>query len=70
MKERTVEVGMADVHEVDALAREAGGDLLPFLFDVEHDRHEPFDVGRRNVVLVRTLNKWFALQIYDFQCLV
>jgi len=33
---------MADVHVIDALAGETGGDLLPVLFNVQHERQKPF----------------------------
>jgi hypothetical protein len=54
---------MPDVHVVDALAREAGRDLLALLLDVEHDRHEALDVRCGHIVLVRARDERLALQV-------
>lgn len=60
---RTIEVRVPDVHIVDAFPREARSDLLALLLDVEYDRHEALETGRRHIVLVRPLNERLALQV-------
>jgi hypothetical protein len=47
---------MADVHVVDALAREAWGNLLAFLLDIKDQGKEPLDIGWVHVVAVRALD--------------
>lgn len=56
---------MADVHEVDALVRETWGNLLPFLFYVENERQETFDVRCWYIVSVRALDERFSLEVED-----
>ena len=56
---------MSDVHVVDALARETGSDLLPFLLDIENEREESLDVGWRYIVSVRPLDQWLAFEVQN-----
>lgn len=54
---RTVEVVVAYVHVIDALARQTRRHVLPFLLGIENERQELFDSTRRNVVAVRPLDE-------------
>jgi len=56
---------MADVHVIDALAGETGGDLLPVLFNVQHERQKPFDGRGVDIVPIRSLDQRLALEVED-----
>jgi hypothetical protein len=44
---------MTDMHVIDALIREAWGDLLArVLFNLENERQESLDVRRRNIIAI------------------
>ena len=61
----TVEVGMADVHVIHGISREAWRHLLTLFFEFEDYGQKPFDVGRRNVIAVGTLDERLALEVED-----
>ena len=63
--ELTVEVGMADVHVIHGISREAWRHLLTLFFELEDYGQEPFDVGRGDVIAVGTLDERLALEVED-----
>lgn len=61
----TVEIGVTDVHVVDALGRETRCDLLALLFDIEDQRQKTFDCGGVDIIAVSALDEWLALEVED-----
>jgi len=56
---------MADMHVVDALARETGCNLLPFILKLENKRHKALESGGGNIVPERALDERRALEVED-----
>lgn len=54
---------MADVHVINALAGETGGDLLALLLDFEHEGHEFFYGRGIDIVPIRSLDQRLALEV-------
>jgi hypothetical protein len=54
---------MTDVHVVYALAREAGGDLLALLLDVEDEGEKALDVGWGYIVSIGPLYERLPFEI-------
>lgn len=57
----TIQIGMSDPIEVDAVGSEARRDELVLFFLVEHQGHEPLNLACRDVVSVVPLNQTLAL---------
>jgi len=56
---------MADVHVIDALAGETGGDLLTVLFNLQHQWQKLFYGRGIHIVPIRSLDQRLAFEVKD-----
>lgn len=52
-----IEVVVSDMHVVYTLVREAWSDLDIVLFHIEDERQKSFDIRRRDIISVRSLDE-------------
>jgi hypothetical protein len=64
-KPHTIKIRVSYVHKIDTLTGETWGDLLAFLFRVQDERKETFDMRRGNVVTIRPLDQGFSFEVKD-----
>jgi len=56
---------MADVHVINALAGETGGDLLAVLLNLQDERQKLFYGRGIHIVPIRSLDQRLALEVQD-----
>ncbi len=56
---------MSDVHVIDPFIRETWRNLDILLFHIKYEGQEPLDVGRRDIVAIRSLDQGFTLDVED-----